>query len=143
MAAAIQQVTANAQAIIRDEIELAKLEVTTKAKHAGRGAGIGVAAGVFVFAALFLIIEGIAWLLTDLLFDGHPWAGFFVEAVILLIFAAVAGYAASRILKKAQNPMPVEAIAQGKQIQAVVLEERDALTTEVRDAIVKPEDQRL
>jgi len=142
MAAAIQQVTANAQAIIRDEIELAKLEVTTKAKHAGRGAGIGVAAGVFVFAALFLIIEGIAWLLTDLLFDGHPWAGFFVEAVILLIFAAVAGYAASRILKKAQNPMPVEAIAQGKQIQAVVLEERDALTTEVRDAIVKPEDQR-
>jgi len=142
MAAAIQQVTANAQAIIRDEIELAKLEVTTKAKHAGRGAGIGVAAGVFVFAALFLIIEGIAWLLTDLLFDGHPWAGFFVEAVILLIFAAVAGYAASKILKKAQNPMPVEAIAQGKQIQAVVLEERDALTTEVRDAIVKPEDQR-
>ena len=142
MAAAIQQVTANAQALIRDEIELAKLEVTTKAKHAGRGAGIGVAAGVFVFAALFLIIEGIAWLLTDLLFDGHPWAGFFVEAVILLIFAAVAGYAASKILKKAQNPMPVEAIAQGKQIQAVVLEERDALTTEVRDAIVKPEDQR-
>ena len=142
MAAAIQQVTANAQAIIRDEIELAKLEVTTKAKHAGRGAGIGVAAGVFVFAALFLIIEGIAWLLTDLLFEGHAWAGFFVEAVILLIFAGVAGYAASKILKKAQNPMPVEAIAQGKQIQAVVLEERDALTTEVRDAIVKPEDQR-
>ena len=45
-------------------------------------------------------------------------------------------------LKKAQNPMPTEAIAHGKQIQAVVTQERDALTTEVRDVIVKPEDQR-
>lgn len=142
MAAAIQQVTANAQALIRDEIELAKLEVATKAKHAGRGAGIGVAAGVFVFAALFLIIEGIAWLLADLVFDDHAYAGFFVEAVILLIFAAIAGFAASKILKKAQNPMPTEAIAQGKEIQAMVTQERDALTTEVRDVIVKPEDQR-
>ena len=142
MAAAIQQVTANAQALIRDEIELAKLEVTTKAKNAGRGAAIAAAAGIFVLAALLLIMHGIAWVLSDALFSDHAYAGFFVEAFVLLVLAAIAGFVASRLIKKVESPMPTEAIAHGKRIQAVVLQERDALTTEVRDVIVKPEDQR-
>lgn len=142
MAAAIQQVTANAQALIRDEIELAKLEITTKAKNAGRGAAIAAAAGVFALAAMVLILHGIAWLLADTLFADHAYAGFFVEAFVLLVMAAAAGLAASRLIKKVQSPMPTEAIAHGKQIQAVVTQERDALATEVRDVIVKPEGQR-
>ena len=142
MATAIQQVTASAQALIRDEIELAKLEITTKAKNAGRGAAIAAAAGVFVLSALLLILHGIAWLLADALFDDHAYIGFFAEALVLLVVAAIAGFAASRLIKKVQPPMPTQAIAQGKQIQAVVAHEADALTTEVRDVIVKPEDQR-
>lgn len=142
MAAAIQQVTANAQALIRDEIELAKLEITTKAKNAGRGAAIAAAAGVFALAAMVLILHGVAWLLADALFDDHAYAGFFVEAFVLLVMAAAAGFAASRLIKKVQSPMPTEAIAHGKQIQAVVTQEREALASEVRDVIVKPEDQR-
>ena len=82
IAGAIQQVTASAQALIRDEIELAKLEVTTKVKNAGRGAAIGAAAGVFVLAALLLILHGIAWLLADALFDDHAYIGFVVEALL-------------------------------------------------------------
>lgn len=142
IAAAIQQVTASAQAIVRDEIELAKLEMTTKAKNAGRGAAIGAAAGVFVLGALVLILHGIAWMLADVVFSDHAWLGFLVEAVILLVFAAIAGLVASKLIKKAQSPVPTEAIAQGREIQAVVVRERDALTAEVREVIVKPEDQR-
>lgn len=142
LAAAIQQVTASAQALIRDEIELAKLEVATKAKNAGRGAAIGAAAGVFVLAALFLILHGIAWLLADELFSDHAYAGYLVEALVLLVFAGIAGFVASRLMKKAQPPVPTEAIAQGRQIQAVVTQERDLLAAEVREVIIKPEDQR-
>ena len=142
MAAAIQQVTASAQALIRDEIELAKLEVTTKAKNAGRGAAIAAAAAVFLMAAMVLILHGVAWMLADLLFSDHAYVGFFVEALVLIITAAIAGLVASKLIKKAQPPVPTEAISQGRQIQALVEQERDALKTEVRDVIVKPEDQR-
>ena len=48
LAEAIQRVTASTQALVRDEIELAKLEVQQKVKTLGRGAAVGVAAGVFL-----------------------------------------------------------------------------------------------
>ena len=142
LAAAIQQVSTNTQALIRDEIELAKLEVTTKVKNAGRGAAIGGVAGIFGLAALLLVLQGIAWLLADTLFGDHAWAGFFVEALLLLIFAAVAGLVAAKLIKKARPPVPDKAIAQARQTQAVLAQERSALASEVREVIVKPEDQR-
>lgn len=142
IAQAIQQVTTHAQALIRDEIELAKLEVTTKVKNAGRGAAIAAAAGVFVLGALLLAMHGIAWLLADEVFSGTSYAGFLVEALLVLILAVVAGLVAARLIKKAQPPVPTEAIAQGRQIQAVVMQERERLTSDVRDVILKPEDQR-
>ena len=142
LAAAIQQVSTNTQALVRDEIELAKLEVTTKVKNAGRGAAIAAAAGIFALAALLLVLQGIAWLLSDTLFGDHAWAGFFVEALLLLIFAAVAGLVAAKLIKKAQPPVPEKAIAHARQTQAVVAQEGSALASEVREVIVKPEDQR-
>ena len=73
--------------LIREEVELAKAEVTEKVTKLLRGSAVGVAAGVFAFLALILIMHGIAWLLNEELFDNF-WAGFFLEAAIFLLIAA-------------------------------------------------------
>src|SRR6476661_9588135 len=82
--------------LIREEFELAKAEVSEKVGKLLRGSVVGVAAGVFAFLALILIMEGIAWLLNEELFDGKAWPGFFIEAAMFLLIAALAGLIAYR-----------------------------------------------
>ena len=72
-----------ASSLVREEIELAKAEVTEKVGKILRGSVVGIAAGVFAFLALILIMEGVAWLLDEEVFDGNAWPGFFVEAARL------------------------------------------------------------
>ncbi len=54
-----------------------------------------------------LILEGLAWLAWYELFpnDQFFW-GFFLVAFILIVLAALAGFIAAKILKKAQSPVP-------------------------------------
>jgi hypothetical protein len=130
LAQAIQDVTEKAQVLVREEIELAKAEVSTKAKKLGRGAAIGAAAGVFVMGALVLILHGIAWLLWFLIFpDWQFFWGFFMEAGILLILAAVAGYMAARAFKAGSPPAPTMAIEEAKLIRETVTSDQRGKTT--------------
>jgi hypothetical protein len=46
--------------LIREEIELAKAEVTEKVTKLVKGSVVGIVAGVFAFLALILAMEGIA-----------------------------------------------------------------------------------
>ena len=71
---------------MREEIELAKAEVTEKATKLVKGAVVGVAAGVFFVMALIFVLVGCAWLLYYYL-PGNDFTyfwGFFAMAVILL-----------------------------------------------------------
>ncbi|HET7507479.1 MAG TPA: phage holin family protein [Solirubrobacterales bacterium] len=110
----VVQVSENASILVREEIELAKAEVSAKLAKLGRGAGVGVAAGTFAFLALILILHGIAWLLGEELFDGNIWAGYFVTAGIFLLIAALAGFIAYRSLKAGSPPVPEQAIEEAK-----------------------------
>jgi len=100
--------------LIREEIELAKAEVSEKVGKIARGSAVGVAAGTFAFLALILIMHGIAWVLNEELFDGKTWPGFFVEAAIFLLVAALAGSIAYRALKAGAPPVPEQAIEEAK-----------------------------
>lgn len=143
IAQAVQSVTASTQALVRDQIDLAKLEMQAKASVFGRGAAVGVAAGAFVIGALTLILQGFAWLAWYLIFpDEQFFWGFFLVAVILLIIAAIAGFLAYKALQKAQSPVPDQAIAAARQTQATIQDETLLLKEQVRDVVVKPEDQR-
>ena len=110
----VVDVSENASVLVREEIELAKAEVSAKLNKLGRGAGVGVAAGTFAFLALILILHGIAWLLGEEVFDGNIWAGYFVTAGIFLLIAALAGFIAYRSLKAGSPPVPVQAIEEAK-----------------------------
>ncbi|CAB4917522.1 unannotated protein [freshwater metagenome] len=142
LAKAIQQVTASTQALIRDEIELAKLELRQKGRVITRGTVIAAAAGLFVIGALILLLFGTAFLVADLISDDHVFWGFFVVAILLLVLAAVAGALAGKAFKKAKAPVPDQALAQARVTKAT-FERETALTREqVREAIVHPEEER-
>jgi uncharacterized membrane protein YqjE len=111
------EVSDRASVLIREEIELAKTEVTEKFNRLLRGSVAGLAAGVFVLLALAMLMHGVAWILNDLVFDNF-WAGFFVEAGLFLLIAAGAGLFAWRSFKRAAPPIPDMAIEEAKEIKA-------------------------
>lgn len=110
----VVDVSEQASTLVREEIELAKAEVSAKVSKLGRGAAVGVAAGTFAFLALILILHGIAWLLGEELFSGNIWAGYFVTAGIFLLLAALAGFIAYRAVKAGSPPVPEQAIEEAK-----------------------------
>ena len=116
------EVSDKASVLIREEIELAKTEVTEKVNRLLRGSVAGLAAGIFALFALLLIMHGVAWLLNDLVFNNF-WAGFFVEAALFLLIGATAGFFAYRSFKRAAPPTPDMAIEEAKEIKAAFGEE--------------------
>ena len=111
------EVSDRATILVREEIELAKTEVTEKLNRLLQGGVTAIVAGVFVLAALAMIMHGIAWLLNDLFFEDNVWAGFLVEAGFFLLVAAGAGLYAYRAFKKSSPPVPEMAIEEAKEIR--------------------------
>jgi uncharacterized membrane protein YqjE len=102
--------------LVREEVALAKAEVTEKLATLGRGAGIAAAAGVFVLAALIMIMFAIAWLINDILgIESAFWVGFAIEAAILIVLAAIAGLVAKALFAKVESPTPDMAIEELKE----------------------------
>ena len=113
-------VSQGTSSLIREEFELAKAEVTEKVGKILRGSVVGIAAGAFAFLALILVMEGIAWLLNEELFDGKTWPGFFIEAAIFLLIAAAAGLFAYRSVQAGAPPVPEQAIEEAKLTKATL-----------------------
>lgn len=113
-------VAEKSSSLIREEIELAKTEVAEKVSKILRGSVVGLAAGIFAFLALILIMEGVAWLLAEEVFDGNAWPGFFVEAALFLLIAAGAGFFAYRSVQAGAPPVPEQAIEEAKLTKATL-----------------------
>jgi uncharacterized membrane protein YqjE len=113
-------VAEKSSSLVREEIELAKTEISEKAGKLLRGSVVGVAAGVFAFLALILVMEGVAWLLAEEVFDGNAWPGFFVEAALFLLIAALAGFVAYRAVQAGAPPVPEQAIEEAKLTKATL-----------------------
>jgi uncharacterized membrane protein YqjE len=103
--------------LVREEIELAKAEVSEKVQSLLRGGIVGIVAGTFAFLGLILLMHSIAWLLNDLFFGDNFWLGFLIEAVIFFATAAIAGYVAYQAVQKGAPPTPDLAIEEGRRIK--------------------------
>jgi len=122
IAAALQQVTDRAQLLVREEIELAKTEMTEKAMKLARGAAIGAAAGVFVVFGVSILLQGFAWLAWWALPFGQTtffW-GFFTVAVVLFVVGGAAGFLAARLFRSGAPPTPDMAIEEAQRIRETV-----------------------
>lgn len=121
VAQAVAEISERTSLLIREEIELAKAEVTEKVTKLVKGAVVGIAAGVFAVFGLVYLLHGFAWLINALGFDNESlYWGFFVVAALLFLAGAGAGYLASRWLKGGSPPTPQMAIQEGQLIKATL-----------------------
>lgn len=116
----LANVTERSQHIVRDEIELAKAEVAQKVTSIGRGAAVGVAAGVFIAVGAIFFLHGLAYLIGQEIFDNNIYWGFFVVAALLFLLAAIGGLLAYKFVKKGAPPVPQMAIDEAKLIRSSV-----------------------
>ena len=117
----VYEVTEQTSNLIREEIELAKTEVSEKVTTLARGSAVGIAAGVFAFLALILLMHAFALGLNSLFFEGEPWAGYLIEAVLFLLVAAGAGAFAYRSFETTGAPVPSDAIEEAQKTRAVLM----------------------
>jgi uncharacterized membrane protein YqjE len=119
----VGDVSTKASLLVREEIELAKTEITEKITKLAKGGAVAIAAGVFAFFALIYFLEALAWFFNDLLDVGESaWIGFLIVVGILLVLAGIAGMIGFRWIKKGSPPTPVMAIEEAKRTRAEILE---------------------
>jgi uncharacterized membrane protein YqjE len=125
---AIQEVSEKASLLVREEIALAKAELTEKVSGLARGAAIGAAAGVFAVFALIYFFHFVA-LALDALFGVDPWVGYLIVFGVLILLAVVAGFTAARLFRKGSPPTPTMAIEEAQLIKATLTAPHPATPT--------------
>jgi uncharacterized membrane protein YqjE len=115
----VSEVSEKASLLVRQEIELAKAEISSKVSKLTRGAAVAAFAGVFLIFGVTMFFHGLAWLLNDLFnWEDNLWAGFAVVTGILFLLAILAGLLAMRLFKKGSPPTPDMAIEEAKRTRA-------------------------
>ena len=117
IATTLTEVSERVSVLVREEVELAKAEVTQKVTSLARGA-VAIAAGaVFGIFALVIGLFTAAWGLNSAL--NSYWQGFLIVLVVLLVLTIGAFLFAWRKLKVGA-PKPDMAIDEAKKIRATV-----------------------
>jgi uncharacterized small protein (DUF1192 family) len=120
LATAVTEVSERVTVLIREEIELAKVETIAKITSLARGviaAAIGAVFGVF---ALILGLETLAWgLNAPIAGTGKIWIGFIITTALLVVLTAAAFLFAWRKLRVGP-PTPDMAIDEAKRIRETV-----------------------
>jgi protein-S-isoprenylcysteine O-methyltransferase Ste14 len=119
----VNDVTSKASLLVKEEIELAKAEITTKAKRLGLGGGLIAVAGVFMLFFLIFFLHMLAWGFADW-FSLKTWVGYAIVCVLLLVFAGVLALVALRMFKRGSPPVPTMAIEEAKKTRAAIEEAR-------------------
>lgn len=123
IATTVSDVSERMTLLVREEIELAKAEVTEKFSSIARGA-VAVAVGaVFGIFALVIGLLTLAWGLNSAF--SSLWEGFAVTLAVLVVLTLVAFLFAWRKLKVGA-PTPTMAIDEAKKIRATVTTKSEA-----------------
>jgi nitrate/nitrite transporter NarK len=103
----LKRISEQTSTLVRQEIELAKAEMTLKAKRAGRGAGFFGGAGILGLAALGALT---AFLIVVLDLGMPLWAAALIVTVLWAACAAVLALRGRRELQEAGPPLPEQTI---------------------------------
>jgi Putative Actinobacterial Holin-X, holin superfamily III len=115
----VAEVSEKASLLVRQEIELAKAEVTDKVTKLGRGAAMGAAAGVFLIFGVTMMFHFFAWFLNDLFnWLNLVWPGYGIVTLVLFILAGLAAWLAARLFKEGAPPTPDMAIEEARRTRA-------------------------
>ena len=114
----VAEVSEKASLLVRQEIELAKAEVTDKVSKLAKGAVVGAAAGVFLIFGVTTLFHFLAWFINDLFDWNSVWPGFLAVTVLLFLLAGLAALLAVRFFKKGAPPTPDLAIEEARKMRA-------------------------
>jgi hypothetical protein len=125
---AIQEVSERASLLVREEIELAKAEMTEKVTKLVKGAAVGIVAGIFAVFALIYLVHSLSWGIFALVSDdiNFVWLGYLIAGGVLLLIGGLAGFLATRFLKGGVPPKPQMAIEEGRLIKETIETSRPA-----------------
>ena len=116
----VAEISEKPSLLVREEIALAKAEVTQKATRLGKGAAVAAIAGVFAFFGLIFLLHTLAWFFNWLFdFDDVFW-GYLIVTALLFTLAGIAGLIGIRWIKKGAPPTPDMAIEEAKAIRETV-----------------------
>ena len=120
-ATAVTEVSDRVTVLVREEVELAKAEITQKVSSLARGTVAVLLGAVFGVFALIFALEALAWGLNAILIDGAGdlWIGFaIVFGVLALLTIAVFLFAWRKL--RVGPPTPQMAIDEAKRIRETV-----------------------
>jgi len=103
----VRRASEDVSRLVRNELQLAKVELTDKARDAGAGVGMMAGAAALAWFGLGTLIAS-AVLALALVLPG--WAAALIVAVVLFAVAALLVYLGRAHVKRAVPPMPVEAM---------------------------------
>lgn len=98
--------SAQASSLVKQEIRLAKVEMSEKASRAGREVAMIAIGGVLAHAALLAAVYGSILSLSSVL---PPWLAAFVVVIVLALVGGILISSGVQTLKKI-NPAPMQAI---------------------------------
>ena len=119
----VSDVTKQAQLLVREEIELAKAEVSLKVSRIAKGAAGFALAGFFALMMLIFLLHTLAWGFVDWL-GVKQWVGYGITTVILLVVTGLAALIGLRMFKKGTPPTPELAIEEAQKTKAALQEAR-------------------
>lgn len=114
----VSDVSEKASLLVREEIELAKAEVSNKVSKLGAGAAIAAAAAVFLVFAITMFFHALAWFFVDLFDWNSVWPGFLLVFGLLVLLAIIAALVARRLFQRGAPPTPDLAIEEAKRMRA-------------------------
>ena len=125
---AIQEVSERASLLVREEIELAKAEMTEKVTKLVKGAVVGIVAGIFAVGALIYLLHSLSWGIFALVSDdiNFVWVGYLITGGTVLLLGGLAGFLALRFVKGGTPPTPAMAIEEAQLIKQTVQSSRPA-----------------
>jgi uncharacterized membrane protein YqjE len=122
----VTEVTEKASLLVREEIELAKAEISEKVTKLGKGAAALAAAGVLAVFALIYLFHALAWFFVDLFNWNMVWPGYLLTFGLIVALGAVAGFIGLRWLRGGAPPTPELAIEEAKRTREM-LDQQKAL----------------
>jgi uncharacterized membrane protein YqjE len=105
--ALVAQLTSDVSRLVRDELQLAKIELKDKGKEAGVGVGLFGGAGAFAFYGLGALVTtailGLAYVVP-------AWLAALIVTLVLFAIAGVAAVLGKRHVSRATPPVPQRAV---------------------------------
>ena len=119
----VSDVTLKAQLLIREEVELARAEITQKVSRIVKGVIAFSAAAFFGLLFVIFLLHALSWGFADW-FSLKTWVGYAIVTVLIFVFVGLLALLGLRSVKKGTPPVPELAIEEAKKTRAALEEAR-------------------